>query len=86
MTSVTSRRQARRVRLGRLRRQAGQEQEVAAADLGVGVGEERGRDVRALAEERQPERPGLGPGLRRKLDGRLTSASAARVLSRWLGE
>ena len=71
MTSVTSRLRPAESGLAAVRRQSGQEQEVAPADLGVGVGEERGRDVGTLAEKRQPERPGLGPGVRRELDGGL---------------
>ena len=86
MTSVTSRRRTARIGLDRLGRQSGQEQEVAAADLGVGVGEQRGRDVATLAEERQPERAGLGPGVVGELDGGDGRLRAATVRSRWLGE
>ena len=52
------------------RRQAREEQEVAAADLRVGVREERRGHVPALPEERQPERAGLGPRVVLKIDHR----------------
>ena len=70
--------QARRIGLGRPGRQAGQEQEVASADLGVGVSEQRGRDIGSLAEERQTERTGLGPGVGSELDGRHVRPSDGR--------
>ena len=50
----------RRAPLVRPRRQARKEQEVTASDLRIGVREQRRRDLPALAEERQPERAGLG--------------------------
>ena len=62
-------------------RKARQQQEVTAADLGVGIGHERGGDPVAFQQRREPEGAGLDLALW-DLAGKLTGRSLAP--DRWV--